>query len=223
MGEIAAGAAHEMNNPLTIISGRSQVLVARLNDVELRRMAAQIVEQSHRLSDMITSLRLFAHPPEPNLRTIDVRDLIRRAAQMLRDHVGDDIALEVVVPSDLPAVDVDTEQVARAISELLRNAAESPGCRHIELLVQIAPSVDRWTVQVTDDGRGLSSTALTHAFDPFFSEKAAGRQPGLGLAQARRIVEAHGGTVRLENVAPQGARATIILPAAHEATRREVA
>lgn len=224
VGEIAAGAAHEMNNPLTIISGRSQVLVARLEDAELRRMAAQIVEQSHRLSDMITSLRLFAHPPEPNLRPTDLRDLIGRAAQMLRDRVGDGMALEVVVPQELSVVNVDPEQMGRAISELLLNAAESPGCRHIALLVQIGPGVDRWTVQVTDDGRGLSSTALTHAFDPFFSEKAAGRQPGLGLAQARRIVEAHGGTIRLENVAPQGARASITLPtAAADVQRREVA
>jgi signal transduction histidine kinase len=82
----------------------------------------------------------------------------------------------------------------------------------VELRVQIDPANDRLKLQVTDDGSGLAPYTLAHAFDPFFSAKPAGRQPGLGLSQARRLVEASGGRVTLENGPHKGAVATIRLP-----------
>jgi two-component system C4-dicarboxylate transport sensor histidine kinase DctB len=95
--------------------------------------------------------------------------------------------------------------------ELLRNAMEAEESRHVELRVQIDPADGRLRIQVTDDGTGLTAHVLSHAFDPFFSAKPAGRQPGLGLAQAQRLVEAHGGQITLENGKARGAVATIRL------------
>jgi two-component system, NtrC family, C4-dicarboxylate transport sensor histidine kinase DctB len=118
------------------------------------------------------------------------------------------IALDQV----LPMVHVDPEQISRALLELIRNAIESEGSTQIEVRVQIEPSDDRLNLYVTDDGSGLTPHVLAHAFDPFFSAKPAGRQPGLGLAQARRLVDAHGGTLTLENGRRHGAVATIRLP-----------
>jgi signal transduction histidine kinase len=112
---------------------------------------------------------------------------------------------------EIPEVFLDPELIGLALREILRNAVESEGSRHVELRVQIDPVDDRLKLQVKDDGSGLSEHALAHAFDPFFSAKAAGRQPGLGLSQARRIVDAHGGTITLENGATHGAIATIWL------------
>jgi two-component system C4-dicarboxylate transport sensor histidine kinase DctB len=121
------------------------------------------------------------------------------------------------VPAELPDANVDAEQMRAAIVELLRNAVESEGCAHIDCRVEIeaagAGSDDRLKVRIADDGSGLTPHVLAHAFDPFFSAKPAGRQPGLGLAHARRIVEAHGGQITLENAArgTRGAVATIRL------------
>lgn len=214
VGEIAAGAAHEMNNPLTVISGRSQLLARTLADPAAKSAAQQIVEQSHRISDMITALRTFAEPTKPSIQPTNlielldaaVRDVLSRPEkQAWRGEVK-------VMPNDaLPDVHIDPEQIRRSVCELVRNAIESESCARVEVRVQIDPVNDRLMISVTDDGSGLTPHALAHAFDPFFSSKPAGRQPGLGLAQARRLVEAHGGQVTLENVKPRGAMATIKL------------
>lgn len=217
LGEIAAGAAHEMNNPLCIISGRSQILAATLGESHTRAMAQQIFEQSHRLSDMITSLRRFAEPLRPNLRPTDLRALLDAAIADVRARHQRVPEIKVVVPQELPFASVDLEQMRHAIGELIRNAVESDGCAHIECRIEIeaagGSADDRLKVRIADDGSGLTPHALAHAFDPFFSAKSAGRQPGLGLAHARRIVEAHGGQITLENArSGRGAWATIRLP-----------
>ena len=214
LGEIAAGAAHEMNNPLTVISGRSQLLARTLQEPAAKSMAQQIVEQSHRISDMITALRTFAEPTKPSLQPTNlielldaaVRDVLARPEkQTWRGEVK-------VMPNDaLPPVHVDADQIRRSVFELVRNAIESESCTRVEVRVQIDSVNDRLMISVTDDGSGLTPHAMAHAFDPFFSSKPAGRQPGLGLAQARRLIEAHGGHITLENVKPRGAVAAIKL------------
>ncbi|MHC4991704.1 MAG: sensor histidine kinase, partial [Planctomycetota bacterium] len=211
LGEIAAGAAHEMNNPLTVISGRAQLLAHRLGDEQYREMAAQIVEQSHRLSDMISTLRSFAEPVRPERRPIDLVALLQEQVDRLYREHDEGVSAKISAAQELPVVCVDPEQFSLAVRELLRNAAESEGSRDIELRVQINPLDDRLQIQIVDDGMGLTKHALAHAFDPFFSAKSAGRQPGLGLSHARRLIEAQGGTISLENAPNRGALATIWL------------
>lgn len=214
LGEIAAGAAHEMNNPLTVISGRSQLLASTLDDPNARSAAQQIVEQSHRISDMITVLRTFAEPTQPKLQSTNLIELLDAAVREVLSRPEKQAwtgKVNVLPNAALPPVYVDGEQIRRAVCELMRNAIESESCTRVEVRVQIDPANDRLMISVTDDGSGLTPHAMAHAFDPFFSSKPAGRQPGLGLAQARRLVEAHGGQITLENVKPRGAMATIKL------------
>jgi signal transduction histidine kinase len=211
LGEIAAGAAHEMNNPLTAISGRSQLLASRLTDEHERAMARQIVEQSHRVSDMITALRLFAEPTKPDRKPTELVELLDAVIGDVRKRYDGAAEIKVVVPQGLGPISVDPDQLGRAVMELLRNAVESEGSAQIEVRVQIDDADDRLNIHVTDDGSGLTPHVLAHALDPFFSAKPAGRQPGLGLAQAQRLVEAHGGALTLENGHQRGAVATIRL------------
>lgn len=211
LGEIAAGAAHEMNNPLTVISGRSQLLARSLTEPTARLMAEQIHEQSHRISDMITALRLFAEPTKPRRAETNISELLEKVVKETATRYPKGVGVKVVADQALPAVSVDPEQIGRAVCELVRNAFEAEESSQVEVCVQIDSADDRLKISVTDNGTGLSKHALTHAFDPFFSAKPAGRQPGLGLAQARRIVEAHGGQITLENRRPRGAVATIRL------------
>ena len=223
LGEIAAGAAHEMNNPLAIISGRSQMLAMRLDDPELKSMAEQIVQRTHELSDMITALRSFAEPTLPEYTTVDMADLLGQVVDEINRESEEENRVKLVVDGQVPALSVDPEQIARAVHELVRNALEAAGSAQVEVRVQIDTLDDRLIIQVRDDGPGLSDHALTHAFAPFFSEKPAGRQPGLGLAVARQLVEAHGGRLTLKNGSTGGALATIRLHIGPDQRERDVA
>ncbi len=209
IGEIIAGAAHEMNNPLTIISGRTQQLLRVLKEEDQQDIARQVVEQSHRLGEMISTLRSFVEPMEAHRRPTDVRDLVMRITGQFKPTQRRNFQISTVFGESLQAINLDASLLALALTEVLRNAVEAKGSQHIELRVQTDPEHDRLKVQVRDDGPGLSNRALVHAFDPFFSEKAAGRQPGLGLSRARQAIEAHEGRITLENVSGGGAVVTL--------------
>lgn len=213
IGEVAAGAAHEMNNPLTIICGRAQLLTSRIEDESLRSMASQIADASHQLSDMITALRRLAEPLRLQPTSVNLPLLLDVAVQTAFEQAGREVPIELLLPEEqtLAHMHVDGQQFTDAVAELVRNAIESEGSSNITIRVQIDSRDDRLTLQVIDDGNGLTDHTLAHAFEPFFSAKPAGRQPGLGLARVRRIIEAHGGRVTLRNAAARGAVATIQL------------
>jgi signal transduction histidine kinase len=111
-----------MNNPLAIISGRSQLLVQRLEDPDLKGMAGQIVERSHELSDMITALRSVSEPAIPSVRSIDPGDLLETAVKEICGKNKENHQLKLELEEDLPQVNVDPTQIARAVRELVHNA-----------------------------------------------------------------------------------------------------
>ncbi len=223
VGEIAAGAAHEMNNPLMVISGRSQLLAHRLEDPELKSMAQQVFERAHELSDMITALRSFSEPVFPEIGSTDLAALLGQVVNEISAKTEEKGRVSLVIEEQLPQIPVDPAQIADAVQELVRNAFEADPSTQVEVRVQIDRLDGRLKIQVSDNGPGLSEHALAHAFDPFFSEKPAGRQPGLGLAVAQRLVEAHDGRLTLENNPAGGATATIWLSTVPADRQRDVA
>ena len=212
LGEVAAGAAHEMNNPLTVISGRAQLLQARLSEPGLRKAATEITTQARNLSDMISALRSFAEPLALQRSATDLPDLVMRVVQEYGPGERRSPSVGTIITESIPPAWVDSALIRASLGELVRNAVESRGCQSIEIRIAIDPLGDRLRLEVRDDGAGLSPEALRHAFDPFYSDKPAGRQPGLGLARASRAVEAHGGEITLVNAAGGGAIAAIWLP-----------
>jgi signal transduction histidine kinase/HD-like signal output (HDOD) protein len=214
VGEMAAGAAHEMNNPLAVISGRSQLLAAQLTDPKLKHAATLIHDQSHRLSEIITELMDFAQPAPPSPGIVDVADLVGRAihdAKMLTEQA--DRTVEMTL-TDVPPVRVDQTQVSAAIAELIGNAiqATDPRTGEIEIHAAYDTGSAQVVVTISDNGCGMDEPTLRRAFDPFFSAKPAGRRRGLGLAKALRWIEASGGSIKLESRPEQGTRTVILLP-----------
>jgi len=215
VGEMAAGAAHEMNNPLAVISGRSQLLATQLSDARHQLAARQITEQSHRISQIITDLMDFAKPVPPKVVSADVAEIVERAmhdAKMHADQV--DRAIEVTM-GEVPRVQVDAEQVSAAIAEVIDNALQATEQNKGEISVHAAfdQYSSRVVVTVADTGPGMDEATAKRAFDPFFSAKQAGRRRGMGLAKALRWIEASGGSMRLESRQNQGTRMLVLLPA----------
>jgi putative nucleotidyltransferase with HDIG domain len=215
IGEMAAGAAHEMNNPLAVISGRSQLLASQLSDAKQKASANLIFEQSHRLSSIITELMEFAKPQAPSPRESDLADIVSEALrEAKKHHEKADRHIEVTM-GEVPRVTVDPRQVAGALAEVLDNAmqATDPANGHVALHAALDPYSSRVVVTVSDDGCGMDEETVKRAFDPFFSSMPAGRRRGMGLAKALRWVEASGGSIRLESRPKQGTRAILLLPA----------
>ena len=215
LGEMAAGAAHEMNNPLAVISGRSQLLTMALKNGSQEHKAAQTIFQAaHRLSDLITCLREFADPPravrkETDLGTL-LHDVVRRVtAQHVQKSETNPVSLQI---KGLPKVSVDPELIGRAVGELLVNALQAKPKSSVRVVAQHQPATNTISVQVVDDGEGMDAHVLAHCMDPFFSAKAAGRQVGMGLPRAQQWAAAHGGAIDIRSTPGKGSIATLHLP-----------
>ncbi|HVT90850.1 MAG TPA: HDOD domain-containing protein [Tepidisphaeraceae bacterium] len=220
VGEMAAGAAHEMNNPLAVISGRSQLLGAQLADPKQKAMAHLIHDQSHRLSQIITELMDFAKPHAAVLAEADLAEMVQKSLHIAKEHAeGADRNIEVTL-SEIPSVTVDAEQVTAALVEILDNAIQATEAANSQISVHGAfdPYSQKVVLTIADNGCGMDEQTLKRSFDPFFSSKKAGRRRGMGLAKALRWIESSGGSIRLESRKDQGTRAILLLPASNVAT-----
>jgi signal transduction histidine kinase len=212
LGEMSAGAAHEMNNPLTVIRGRSQMLVARLSEEGDRAAARSISEASAHLADLIESMHMLASPPTPRFEGVTLTDIIDDAIAAAQKRTGIVTPVMIDVADDACEAPADRDLLTTALTEVLANALEA--CPHESARVETHFDAldDRLVVAVEDRGPGMSPKAQRHAFDPFFSEKPAGRQTGLGLTRARQAVELHGGEITVEAHGGQRTRVAITLP-----------
>ncbi len=216
LGEMAAGAAHEMNNPLAVIAGRSQLLAMTLQQGTREQKDAQSVfKESHKLSSLITSLRMIADPPVPDRVTTDLGALLDETVKQFKtSHERRDKAtvFSLKLRGELPPIQADPEQLRGALRELLNNAVQSNPVSSVAVTAQVEPGGGSLVVQVSDDGEGMDPYTLEHAPDPFFSAKAAGRRVGMGLPRAGQWLSGHGGRLELRSRRGEGTIATFFLP-----------
>jgi signal transduction histidine kinase len=201
-----------MNNPLTIISGRAQLLADSLSGARDRAAASAIAESAQDLSDLNSSLHMFASPPQVRSAPTSIGAIVRGAIELAEQRTRTTGRVRSRLAPDLPEGVLDRELVTRALTEVIVNALEASPSEIVEVKAQADPLDGRLLIVVEDRGPGLSPKALHHAFDPFFSEKPAGRQPGLGLARARQLIELHAGVIALRNNDGAGATCIISLP-----------
>lgn len=198
LGEMTAGAAHEMNNPLAVIRGRAQLLASRLGESDLGSSVQALVRAADHLSGLISELNRLACVDGPQLAEVSIEDVIERALARAEERLSARPEVEVSGASGGLRLQTDRELLSDALAELIVNAEEAGSEAKVRVEVHEAPADGRLYLRVVDRGRGMSERATRHAFDPFFSEKPAGRQRGLGLARARRCIELLGGRIRLE-------------------------
>lgn len=218
VGQMAAGAAHELNNPLTVISGRAQLLRPQLEDAGRdTRDVETIAAQARRASDMVNELMEVAKPAAPRPTEWSLAELL---GELRRDCLeGNLLAAEefhLSLSDDLPKTRADAAQVRRLFDEVIANAVEAmTGCSPRRLRVNCRAELadDRIVVSIEDNGRGMTPEVLEQAITPFFSHRPAGRGRGLGLTRAARYAEMNGGRLRLTSHPEAGTRVFVELPA----------
>ena len=216
LAEFAAGASHEINNPLGVISGHAQMLLNKETDPGRRKQLAAIVRQTERVHDLLRGTLQFARPPaaKPGVGRVGV--LLQACAD---DHAVEAAGKGATLTVEADAVAVvagDPEQIRRAVSQLVRNALDAvPPFGTVRLTAE--PAGDRVLVRVSDSGPGPAAAAVPHLFDPFFSGKSAGRGRGLGLSIAWRLVRQNGGDLRFDPTPAEPSRFTLslLMPAAN--------
>jgi len=212
MAEFAAGAGHEINNPLAIIAGRAQLLLKDEADPERRRELALINAQVKRAHEMIADLWLFARPPRPEFQTVDLVQLVDRVVEEMAPQAAQrGVSLRRAgEPGSLPA-EADPVQLCVALHALCKNSLEAIG-RDGQIEIGLRGSRSEVEIRVSDTGPGVTPDERRHIFDPFYSARQAGRGLGMGLSKCWRIVTGHGGRITVESPPGQGAQFVIILP-----------
>ena len=236
IAEMAAGAGHEMNGPLTVISGRAQLLEGRFDDPEVQKSLTQIHRKAHECARIVTDLMDFAKPHPPHPRAANLSELLTDAHDAWLERSGmapSQMQLELLA-SDGPTVFVDPEQARTVLDEVLGNAVQAvesnngmitisyqtdatgpwstPEFGSVEGLENAETATNWVEIIVKDTGCGMHQNVLERIFDPFYSHRPAGRGRGLGLARAHRIVEAHGGRIWATSQPGDGAEFHITLP-----------
>jgi signal transduction histidine kinase len=210
IGQLAAGLAHEIRNPLASIDGAAEVLEPGGEPEEVRRETLAIIrKESARLFRLLTTLLDFARPRQPERRAVNVPHVLDSVIQLVRHAGGRQIEFHRDAPDDLPRLMCDEEQLAQVILNLTMNAVQAmPNGGEIRLKAR--PHGAGVLIQVQDQGSGIPPENLDKVFDPFFTTKDGGT--GLGLSVVHQIVTQHGGSVSLERNPDKGMTFSLLFP-----------
>lgn len=217
LGEYAAGAGHEINNPLAAIKGRTAQLLQEEDDPHRRHLLQTIGAQVYRIRDMIGDSMLFAHPPALQPAKFNISQLLESVVHRFADEFAER-KISLWGNRETSAFWFgDETQLSIVIAELLRNAlqaVENGGRIQIDCYHESANDGNWLILKLADNGSGLSRLEREHCFDPFFSGPQAGRRLGFGLSKCWRIVTQHQGTITVSESPAGLTEFTIRLPCA---------
>ena len=223
MGQMMAGAAHELNNPLTAILGVGELLHERASDETSRRQLDLIMQQARRAANIVQNLLAFSRPSAQAQSTVRLQEVIQQALQLAQPSLSQkNITVTFEGPETLPSVLGDAKQLTQVFLNIIINAEQSicssgaPG----HLRVSLASAADRVTATIADDGPGIPQENVGKVFDPFFTTKRPGGGSGLGLTIALAVIKEHNGTIDVQSVPGVGATFRVNLPAVEKPSRR---
>jgi two-component system NtrC family sensor kinase len=214
LGKLAAGVAHEINNPLTGILANSSLLLEDLGTDDPRREDVEIiVKETIRCREIVKRLLDFARQTKPQKRLNDVNALIDNIILLVRNQTSfRNIAIGKHLAERLPQILCDNDQIQQVFINIILNAAEAmPGGGTLNVSSALSQGGEFVTISITDTGPGIPEERRERIFDPFFTTKEHGT--GLGLSISYGIVEQHGGNISVESTVGKGSTFTIQLPA----------
>jgi len=219
MGQMIAGVAHELNNPLTAILGINDLLRERTADDGTRRQLDLIQRQARRAAEIVQNLLAFSRPRAPRRTRINLRELLLHTVQLHEYslHVNNIKIHYDVEAENLPIVG-DSNQLMQVFLNLIVNAEQAVREFHDRGTLRVGASeqADKIAVSFQDDGPGIPPSILPRIFDPFFTTKRPGRGTGLGLSICMAIMREHGGTIEARSLPEGGALFTLTFPRATE-------
>ncbi len=233
VGQMTAGIAHEIKNPLGIIQGSAQVVANPDRPIEMREKAAQfIMEEVDRLNHTLTTFLDFAKPPSPRIKSIDIRLLVEEITTVLKTQYPDH-DFKITTPGKVPEIPADRDQLHQVFLNLFINAIQAmPRGGMIKILMDtqtrqnhdtipdgrettpIKTLIHHLKIDILDQGCGISQDQLQVIFDPFVSFRDDGI--GLGLPVVSQIIKTHKGQMDILSLPGKGTRFTLIFPLDHQ-------
>jgi signal transduction histidine kinase len=212
-GELAAGVAHEIRNPLAAIVNATTLLGVEetLTSEERAHTLGVVKKEARRLNRILSDFLIFARPREPKRLAGDIREIVDHVGALIREDPGraHDVELSVRVDPAVPSFPFDADQITQVVWNIALNGVEAmDGCGQLDIAVSLRGA--HVAIAISDTGRGMPAEERRRVFEPFYSRKPAGT--GLGLTIARRIVAAHGGRIEIESTLGRGACFTVLLP-----------
>ncbi|MHC4791994.1 MAG: HDOD domain-containing protein [Planctomycetota bacterium] len=215
LAEMAAGAAHELNNPLSVISGRAQLLAESESDEEKKKILKQIQENAGEISQIAEEMLEFAQPQPPRPSQTNIKQILDEAILLTAQKLkAEQLEIQTHETEIGKEVFVDSAQIASALANILSNAVESydKGSGPVKVSAGLSDSSDFVKLTIQDFGCGMDKETLRKATQPFYSAKPAGRKRGMGLAYAQRLIQLNKGSLNIKSEPGKGTTVTILLP-----------
>ena len=217
LAQLALGAAHEINNPLLGILSHLELSLRDAHGEDERIEIEQCIEGTKRISQTIRGLLNYTRPDPLLLARIHLSRLVDDTLSFLAHQpLFRGIKLEKKIPSDLPEISADANQLSQILMNLLLNAAQaSPEGGNITISAQKVKFTEAVEIVVSDTGNGIPADVLPHIFEPFYTTKR-GKGTGLGLSISKAYVRSHGGDIRIDSLPMRGTNVRITLPIRQE-------
>ncbi len=214
VGQLAAGIAHEINNPLTVILANAQLLMRDLKENQDALEAVDLISKAGtRALQVVRNLLNFARKEQFDLKDTDINDTIRHALEMLRHETMErDAEIRFEEADNLPFIKASQDNLQGVWLNILLNAMDSAGENKPKIRIATFQSGSEIKIVISDNGVGIPQENLKRIFDPFFTTKGAGRGTGLGLSICHRIIKQHGGHILVDSIEGQGTTFSIALP-----------
>jgi two-component system sensor histidine kinase HydH len=217
LGSLAAGVAHEIRNPLSSVKGFATYFREKLKDSpQDRDTATTMIQEVERLDRVIGQLLEFARPSTLKIKPVRVTDLIRHSLKLIEgDARTKGVEVKADLPANLPQALMDADRMNQVLLNLYLNAIQAmDGGGVLQVTVSRDDSRKLTTITVSDNGRGIEAADQERIFDPYFTTKSDGT--GLGLAIVHKILDAHGGSIKVRSQKGAGTTVTMTLPDGEE-------
>jgi two-component system NtrC family sensor kinase len=217
MGSLLAGVAHELNNPLAVVTGQAQLLSSTVSDPVVVRRAEKIDNAARRCVRIVRNFLALARRRAPERGEVKLNDVVQEAVELLAYELRTgNVEVSLSLAEDLPVLWADGHQLHQVLVNIVANAhhamRHSSSPRRLTITTERGPAGQHVRLAIADTGPGIPAEIRAKIFEPFFTTKPSGEGTGLGLSLCRGIVEEHGGTIGVESEPGRGTTFLIMLP-----------